>query len=107
MSQIEARNTRAVELWAAGDACLERDDRAGAYAHYTAAHDLIMDCPRLHLASHRYLRQVTRFHTDKREFWTDTFLIWFAPLGIFEAIAFAQRSKVWRAAECRRGASIA
>ena len=105
MDEFEARRARALSLWEDGDACLEKGDREGAYARYTAAHDLIMDCPSLHLAAHRQLRQVTRFHRDKREFWTDTLLIWLAPLGIFEAIAFAMRSKVWRIAACRHGAA--
>lgn len=107
MDEFEARQARAIALWNEGDACLERGDRDGAYAHYTTAHDLIMDCPRLHLAAHRHLRQVTRFHRDKREFWTDTILIRLAPLGIFEAISFAMRSKVWRMALCRHGATSA
>ena len=108
MDEFEARQALACSLWAKGDACLEAGDRDAAYAHYTTAHDLIMDCPRLHLAAHRRLRRVTRFHRDKREFLTDTLLVRLAPLGIFEVIAFAMRSKVLRIALCRHGeASIA
>ena len=103
MEDFDARQARAMALWKAGDASVQAGDHAEAYAQFTAAHDLIMDCPRLHLAAHRQLRQVTRLHRDKREFWTDTFLIWFAPIGIFELVAFAMRSKVWRAALCRHG----
>lgn len=107
MEDFEARQARALALWKAGDACIRSGDRAGAYAQFTAAHDLIMDCPRLHLEAHRQLRQVTRFHRDPREFWTDTLLVWLAPLGIFEALAFAMRSKVWRVALCRDGVASA
>lgn len=103
MDEFETRHTRALVLWEEGDACLERGDRDGAYVRYTTAHDLIMDCPRLHLSAHRHLRQVTRFHRDKREFWTDALLIWLAPLGIFEVVSFAMRSPVWRMALCRHG----
>ena len=107
MDELETRQARALALWKEGDACLENGDRAGAYARYTIAHDLIMDCPSLHLTAHRYLRPVTRLHRDKREFWTDTLLIWLAPLGIFEAIAFAMRSTVWRNDLCRHEISSA
>jgi len=105
MEDIENRRTRAVMLWQAGNAALQAGDGAEAYVQFTSAHDLIMDCPRLHLEAHRQLRQVTRFHRDKREFWTDTVLIWLAPLGIFALIAFAMRSKVRRLAQCRHGAA--
>ena len=107
MEDFEARQARALALWEAGNASIQAGNRAEAYAQFTAAHDLIMDCPRLHLAAHRQLRQVTRFHHDKREFLTDIFLIWLAPIGIFEILAFAMRSKVWRAALCRHGVASA
>ena len=103
MDDFDSRRTRALELWKKGNACVETGDRAEAYAHFTEAHDLIMDCPRLHLEAHRHLREVTRFHSDKREYWTDVVLIGLAPLGIFQALALAMRSKVWRLALCRHG----
>jgi hypothetical protein len=101
MEDFEARQARALALWDAGEGCVQAGDRAGAYAKFTCAHDLIMDCPRLHLAAHRHLREVTRYHRDPREFWTDTVLIWLAPFGIFEALAFAMRSGIWRTGVCQ------
>ena len=103
MDDFDARQARALALWNKGQACVEAGDRAEAYLHFTEAHDLIMDCPRLHLEAHRQLREVTRFHADKREFLTDVILIWLAPFGIFEALAVAMRSKVWRLVSCRHG----
>ena len=105
MDDFESRQARALALWQTGNACLREGNGAEAYAQFTAAHDLIMDCPRLHLEAHRQLRQVTRLHRDKREFWTDTLLVWLAPLGVFELLAFAMRSRVRRLALCRHEAA--
>ena len=75
---------------------------AAAYAIYTQAHDLIMDCPSLHERAHRKLQRVSARHGHRGEIIIDKLLVWLAPLGVFEAIALAQRSSVSFAAACRR-----
>ena len=104
MDSIAIRSRQAEKLWQRGDAALAGRDETRAYRFYTDAHDLVTDCPKLHLTAHRRLRSVTRRHSNKGEFITDTLLVTLAPLGIFELIALAMRSKVGRDALCRRRA---
>ncbi len=102
---LATRIAAAEALWQQGDALLAAADGAAAYRAYTAAHDLILDCPRLHLRAHQKLRQVTREHGERGELITDTLLLWLAPLGVFELIAWAVRSSVKADAACRRSAA--
>ena len=101
---LSERSDDARTLWSAGDDAFRTGNLARAYWLYTQAHDLIVDCPRLHLEAHRKLIRVTALHKDKREFLTDWLLIKLAPLGVFEIVAFAMRSTVRGAADCRRAA---
>lgn len=101
MQSIEIRAAEADRLWSGGDAALAAHDRERAYRLYTQAHDLIMDCARLHERAHHKLRTVTRLHADRREFYTDSLLIALAPLGVFQLISFALRSKVMASTICR------
>jgi hypothetical protein len=102
MNDLAARIRDAEALWREGDAALAAQDREAAYRLYTQAHDLTLDCPRLHEQAHRYLRQVTRHHRNPLEYFTDTLLVFLAPLGVFEAIAWAQKSSVRRMTGCVR-----
>lgn len=102
MQTIETRVSEAEALWNKGDAMLATGDGRGAYAAYTAAHDLIMDCPRLHERAHRQLRKVSRAYGHRGEVITDNILVWLAPLGVFAAISFAMRSRVAAHVLCRR-----
>lgn len=99
---IETRMLDAESLWRRGDALLDAGDGARAYALYTQAHDLIMDCPWLHERAHRKLRRVSARHGHRGEVAIDTLLVWLAPLGVFEAIAMAQRSGTRLLAICQR-----
>ncbi len=87
MATLAERKQRAEKLWRQGDLALAATNRERAYKLYTEAHDAIVDEPKMHCAAHRKLRKVTRHHTDKREFITDTLLVWLAPVGIFRLIA--------------------
>ncbi|MGH8461276.1 MAG: hypothetical protein ACRESS_06700 [Stenotrophobium sp.] len=102
MQTIEARISEAEALWQKGDTLHAAGDGRGAYTAYTGAHDLIMDCPRLHERAHRQLRKVSRAHGHRGEVIIDNLLVWLAPLGVFAAISFAMRSRVVSHALCRR-----
>lgn len=104
MNDLDLRIEQAESLWQQGDRQLDVGEGAAAYHLYTRAHDLIMDCPRLHQRAHRQLRNVSRAHGHRGEIIVDNVLLWLAPLGVFEAIAWAQRSRVAASIVCRRKA---
>ena len=56
MVDLEARASAAEELWKTGFDAEENGDHQAAYALFTEAHDLIMDCAKLHQYSHVQLR---------------------------------------------------
>ncbi|MGH8446559.1 MAG: hypothetical protein ACREVL_14900 [Solimonas sp.] len=99
---IETRSLQAELLWQQGDALCAAGDGAGAYRIYTEPHELVTDCPWLHERAHRKLRRVSARHGERGEIVTDTLLVWLAPFGVFEAIAWAMRSGVAAVAACRR-----
>jgi hypothetical protein len=101
MQTIEIRAAEVARLWTQGDAAMTAGDHGRAYALYTQAHDLVMDCARLHEQAHRKLRTVTRLHANQWEFFTDSALVMLAPLGVFHLIAFALRSRVGASVLCR------
>lgn len=102
MDDIARRSRDAERLWSQGDAALVAGHAEQAYRLYTEAHDLVTDCPKLHLRAHRQLRRVTRARDPRGEYLTDTLLVALAPLGVFELIAVFFRSRVARTADCRR-----
>ncbi|NGY05714.1 hypothetical protein [Solimonas terrae] len=101
-ADLAARMLEAEALWRQGDARVTAGEGAEAYRLYTQAHDLIMDCPSLHERAHRKLARVSARHGHRGEIIIDKLLVWLAPLGVFEAIAAAQRSTVAGLAACRR-----
>ena len=48
MESIDERAPRAESLWARGEIAESAGDLAAAYALFTQAHDLVVDCARLH-----------------------------------------------------------
>lgn len=102
MEEIAQRSASAEALWRDGDAALASGQPEQAYRYYTAAHDLVTDCPKQHLEAHRRLRRVTRARDPRGEYLTDTLLVKLAPLGVFELIAVFFRSRVAGSADCRR-----
>lgn len=101
MSDLEARTIQAEQLWASGDAALEKQALQDAYRFYTEAHDLVTDCAKLHEQAHRKLRVVNRLLGNTERF-TDNVLLFLAPVGVFELLAIVFRSKVAGEALCRR-----
>lgn len=92
MKGIETRSADAARLWQLGDAALATGNPELAYRKYTEAHDLVVDCPPLHIRAHRKLREVTRYRRPRTEYYTDNVLLWLAPLGVFELIAWYFRA---------------
>jgi len=104
MHDIAQRIHEADTLWKLGDDRLSSEDGAGAYRLYTQAHDLVTDCPSLHLQAHRRLRRVSARHGHRFEQLTDSALIALAPLGVFELIAWFKRSSSAADQACKRAA---
>src|SRR3546814_18863879 len=102
---METRIREAEALGRRGDALVDTGDGAAAYAVYTQAPDLIMDCPSLHERAHRKLQRVSARHGHRGQIPIDKLRLWPAPLGVFEAIARSQHSAVATLAACRRGAA--
>jgi hypothetical protein len=102
---LDARRLDADRFWTQGDDALAARNYPAAYRLYTLAHDLVTDCPELHLEAHRRLKRVTILHADKREFLTDWLLIQLAPLKVFELIAYFMHGGAPGDAVCRRNAA--
>lgn len=101
MTEIAIREEKIISLWQDGDIELSNKNYQRAYKFYTEAHDLIIDCPKLHLRAHQHLQRVNR-HINKFEFLIDTILIQLAPIKIFELVAYMNDSKVFRTIICKR-----
>ena len=104
MASIEERIAKAEALWHSGAQAELTLDHALAYRLYTEAHDAIMDCPRLHQDAHVRLRRVNLKLGHYRELLGDWFLHMFAPLGVFELVAYFARSDGASSALCKRNA---
>ncbi len=101
MDRLEDRIARAEALFTEAEACEARGELDAAYARFTEGHDLIVDCPRMHLVAHRHLLRVNRA-LGRREALTDRLLLLFAPLGVFELVGFFQRKSLVVPAACAR-----
>jgi hypothetical protein len=73
-----------------------------ACAHFRRAHDLVVDCPRLHQQAHVHLRRLNVQRRAWRELATDLFLLTLAPLAIFEIVAFLMTRQVLGGVICAR-----
>ncbi len=104
MEAIEQRIEKAEALWQRGAQAELSQDYATAYRLYTEAHDGIMDCPRLHQNAHVQLRRVNLKLGNYTELLGDWFLHIFAPLGIFEVVAYFAKSDGSVSALCKRNA---
>jgi hypothetical protein len=74
-----------------------------AHVHLRRAHDLVVDCPRLHHTAHQHLRRLNIKRGAYRELLTDVFLLGLAPLAIFEIVAFMMKQQVLGGGICARG----
>lgn len=99
---ISTRAAEAERLWKLGDTAQANGDLEQSYRLFTQAHDLITDCPKLHIQAHRRLKVVNRLRRNWGEYCTDTILLALAPFGMFELLAIFFRSKIGNSELCRR-----
>ena len=102
MDSIEQRAEEADRLWHKALDAETLGDYAQAYDLHTKAHDLIMDCARLHQAAHFHLRRVNLELGNYGELITDWLLHLFAPLGVFELVSYFSKSGVFGSEFCKR-----
>jgi hypothetical protein len=74
-----------------------------AHGHFRQAHDLVVDCPRLHQRAHQHLRKLNVERRAWGELLTDLVLLGLAPLAIFEIVALVMKRQVRGGAICARG----
>ena len=99
---IEIRAEAAEKLWAQGFACEARGELQQAYELFTEAHDLILDCARLHQYAHEQLRRVNWAMGNYGELVTDWALHFFAPLGVFGMVSYFSKRGTFGSEFCRR-----
>jgi hypothetical protein len=104
MDSIEQRIKKAEGLWRSGEQAEHTQDYALAYRLYTEAHDVIMDCARLHQNAHVRLRRLNLKLGNYRELMGDWFLHIVAPLGVFELIAYLAKADGAGSVLCKRNA---
>lgn len=104
MDSIEKRSEKADQLWASAALAESAGEYAEAYALCTEAHDLIMDCARLHQLAHVHLRRVNLKCGNYAELATDWLLHIFAPLGVFELVSYFSKTDAFGTLFCKRGA---
>jgi hypothetical protein len=104
VATIEQRIAKSEALWRDGALAEARGDYKAAYLLYTEAHDGIMDCPRWHQHAHVQLRRVNLKLGHYTELLGDWFLHLFAPLGIFELVAYFAKADGTGSPLCRRHA---
>ena len=102
MASIEQRIEQAETLWRSGAKAELTHNYALAYRLYTQAHNAIMDCPKLHQHAHVQLRRVNFKLGHYTELLGDWFLHLFAPLGIFEVVAYFARTDGAGSKLCKR-----
>jgi hypothetical protein len=102
MESIERRSEKANCLWSNALNAESLGDYAKAYGLHTEAHDLIMDCARLHQKAHVHLRRVNLKLGHYGELTTDWLLHLFAPLGVFELVSYFAKSGAFGSEFCKR-----
>lgn len=104
MNTIAERARQADELWLSAIEAESLGNYSQAYQLHTEAHDLIMDCARLHQVAHVHLRRVNLRIGNYGELATDWLLHIFAPLGIFELVSYFSKTGTFGTLFCRRSA---
>jgi hypothetical protein len=102
MEPFENRNKHSQQALQEGLLEERNGNLQAAYEYFRIAHDLVVDCPRLHQMAHQHLRRVNTKRRNYRELVTDLFLLGFARLGIFELVAFMMKKQVLGGIICRR-----
>ena len=99
---LRERLDRADLLWAQGDVEFEQKHFQLAYALYTQAHDLIMDCAAYHRKGHQKLIRVTAKTGRYGEHLTDWLLLHvFHYLGIFQLVSYLQNRSSFYSDLCK------
>ncbi len=99
---LKERLNRADLLWVQGDVEFEQMHFQLAYALYTQAHDLIMDCADYHRKSHQKLIRVTAKTGRYGEYLTDWLLLnVFSYLGIFQVVSYLQNRSSFYSDLCK------
>lgn len=101
-TKIEVRAEQAEQLWQNGKQCEEQGDYKKAYELFTEAHDLILDCARLHQYAHQQLKRINKKTKNYSEWIEDTLLLKAAPLGVFDIVSFFARSGSFGLEFCKR-----
>ena len=102
MESINTRIQAAESLWLLGEEAEHLENYSLAHQRYTEAHDIIMDCARLHQLSHEKLRRVNWKLGNYGELVTDWLLHIFAPLGVFELVSRLSKTEAIGALICKR-----
>lgn len=105
METFELRSRRAREAWRTGRTHEAGGNLEAAYECFRTAHDLVVDCPRLHQAAHRHLRRINAKRRSYRGLATDMFLLGTAGIGSFELVALLMKGQVLGGRVCGRTAS--
>lgn len=96
------RISMAESLWTQGDASCRDGNFQQAYALYTKAHDLIMDCAEYHRRAHQKLITVTAKTGTRSEHLTDWLLLKvFYHVGIFKLVSYLQNKNSFYSALCK------
>lgn len=99
---LPVRLAQAESLWKQGDAECLSGNVEQAYAVYTQAHDLIMDCAGYHRHAHQKLIAVTARTGRYGEYLTDWLLLnVFYHIGIFKLVSYLQNRSSFYSHLCR------
>jgi hypothetical protein len=102
MTSIDNRAQQAQAAWAKGQAFEASGRLEAAHACYRDAHDLVVDCPKMHRMAHQHLKRLNTRRGSYRELMTDLVLLGLAPLGVFEAVAYLMKGQVLGSVLCAR-----
>ncbi|MDO9235663.1 MAG: hypothetical protein Q7U28_06460 [Aquabacterium sp.] len=97
---IKDRVSEAESAWANALALEHLGQLDAAYIKFTQAHDLVIDCPKMHWRSHQHLARINWKRKNIREFIEDRLLLSAAPFGIFVLIAYLLKKNVIREEFC-------
>ncbi len=99
---MKERKKKAENYWNLGLQAESENDLPKAYEHYTQAHNLIMDCAKLHERSHQHLKRINAKMGNRGEWVTDCLLHLFAPLGVFELVSYFAKTDAFGSEICKR-----
>ncbi len=93
-STLTQRTERAETFWQLGQQAEAAGQLQDAYAHFTNAHDAILDSAELHRNAHRHLYRINRRIGNRWEMTEDWVLLHvLGPLGFFAALGYVVRRR--------------